>query len=146
LEDRSFASHESIDLLESPSFESEITPNLAVIQELEEIRDMIECKSRDLYKQEAFLNQSMDQLKFTHAQTVAEIRNHYEGLLEEASVKIEKRLAEKVKRASALLERVTCWRPRNFELQWLANASRTHNHVSPISRRFQSIAMSQTSH
>jgi hypothetical protein len=91
--------------LESPSG-SELGPNLAVIEELEEIRDMIESKSRDLLQKEMQLNQSMDQIHFERSAIIEAVKQECEHMLVSGEARLEKSFKLGTKKLDKLLSRV----------------------------------------
>ena len=97
---------DSIDLLQSPSGSDDLTPNLAVIQELEEIRNMIELKSRDLSKQEAILSQSLDRFHFDQVRALDAIKLKSDDWLQQAVELLERRFEKGALRVNKLLEKL----------------------------------------
>ena len=112
---------DSIDLLQSPSGSDELTPNLAVIQELEEIRHIIELKSRDLSTQEAILSQSLDRLHIDHRKSLDCIRLKYDELVRDSTAVLERRFEKGALRVSNLLEKLN---KRMEEFQTVQNSRR----------------------
>ena len=97
---------DSVDLLQSPMGSDEFTPNLAVIQELEEIRHMIELKSRDLSQQEAILTQSIDRFHFDQVRTMTALKEKAEELLGHSVELMERRFEKGALKINNLLEKV----------------------------------------
>lgn len=97
---------DSIDLLQSPSGSDELTPNLAVIQELEEIRHIIELKSRDLSTQEAILSQSLDRLQIDQRNALEWIKLKHDDLVKDSTALIERRFEKGALRVNNLLEKL----------------------------------------
>ena len=109
---------DSIDLLQSPAGSDELTPNLAVIQELEEIRNLIELKSRDLSKQEALLSQSLDQLHIHHARGIDYLKGQCDEWTKECISLVERRFEKSTLRINKLLGKLDD-RIKDFQIQKL---------------------------
>lgn len=84
----------------------ELAPNLAVIEELEEIRDMIESKSRDLFQKEILLSQSMDQMQLHKLELMETVEYESSKMLAVAEARLDAKFGSGVKKLEQLISRI----------------------------------------